>query len=104
MNHTVYNGAEMADTFQQYLELAEGEEPSAKPEEVVLFSGGLDSTAGAIQEIFTEKKSVVLVTHRSHDKFTPDQNILIKEIRAKSTGLPPFHVAVRVNKAMELGR
>jgi 7-cyano-7-deazaguanine synthase in queuosine biosynthesis len=90
--------------FQQYLELAKGEASSTKPEEVVLFSGGLDSTAGAIQEIFTERKSVVLVTHRSHDKFTRDQNDLIKEMKAKAPGEPPFHVAVRVNKAMELGR
>ncbi|MBY0457881.1 MAG: hypothetical protein K2V38_11125, partial [Gemmataceae bacterium] len=39
--------------------------------EVVLFSGGLDSLAGAIHEARDEHKHVLLVNHRSNEKLTP---------------------------------
>jgi hypothetical protein len=40
-------------------------------DEVVMFSGGLDSLAGAVTESVVDKRRALLVNHRSNDKLTP---------------------------------
>jgi len=52
-------------------------------DEVILFSGGLDSLAGAIDEIFMQKKRVALVSHRSVSKIYSKQRNLIEEIEGR---------------------
>lgn len=42
-------------------------------EEVILFSGGLDSFAGALESLSTSNKKVILLTHRSAQKAIPRQ-------------------------------
>ena len=42
-------------------------------EEVILFSGGLDSFAGALEALSTSGKKVILLTHRSAQKAIPRQ-------------------------------
>lgn len=42
-------------------------------EEVVLFSGGLDSFAGALEALTASQKKVILLTHRSAQKAIPRQ-------------------------------
>ncbi|MAQ83681.1 MAG: hypothetical protein CMH12_10660 [Maritimibacter sp.] len=42
-------------------------------ENVILFSGGLDSYAGALEVLSTTQSSVILVTHRSAQKVIPRQ-------------------------------
>jgi len=54
--------------FQQYLEFADQSHPAQQPESVVLFSGGLDSLAGVIDEVLHQRKRVVMVTHKSTSK------------------------------------
>ncbi|HEX5050426.1 MAG TPA: hypothetical protein VFZ65_01510 [Planctomycetota bacterium] len=66
-------------------------------EEVSLFSGGLDSFAGAADLILGQKRSTVLVSHRSATKVTAVQNGLFDDLRriAEEHGCPPpEHVAV----------
>lgn len=48
---------------------------------VVLFSGGLDSLAGALDELGARQTRVTLVTHRSSDFMTGHQNALVKELK-----------------------
>jgi len=65
-----------------YLGLSE-ESGAFKPEEVVLFSGGLDSLSGAVEELSDGKKNVALVSHRSSPKIFEFQKQLVEELRRK---------------------
>ena len=46
-------------------------------EEVVMFSGGLDSLAGAVTEAVVGGRQVLLVHHRSNDKLAPRHGRLV---------------------------
>ena len=52
-----------------------------KADEVVLFSGGLDSLSGAIEELSTGEKNVALVSHRSSPKIFEYQKQLVEELK-----------------------
>lgn len=74
-------------------------------EEVMLFSGGLDSFGGAVQEILQGNRKVVLVSHRPAPQIYARQRHLVNDI---SKCLPdksrrPLHVAVEVNKSKNFG-
>ena len=73
------------------------------PEEVVLFSGGLDSLGGAVQETVVDRKNVALVTHKSTPKLTRRLEKLEEMLRLCADS-PPLHIPVSINKAKALGR
>jgi hypothetical protein len=75
-------------------------------EEVVLFSGGLDSLAGAVHEILQGNRRVVLVSHRPVSKVFARQRVLAGALgdRVRPPGRRPLHVALEVNKGKVLGR
>lgn len=74
-------------------------------DEVVLFSGGIDSLAGALGEINNHRKAV-LVSHRSVSKVASRQDGLVQALRkcAPSLTLAPRHVSLSLNKGKEIGR
>ena len=47
-----------------------GADTGVQVDEVMLFSGGLDSFGGAVEEIFTRGRKVALVSHRPNGKLT----------------------------------
>jgi 7-cyano-7-deazaguanine synthase in queuosine biosynthesis len=49
---------------------------SFEAEEVILFSGGLDSFAGALEALSTTQGNILLVSHRSAQKVMPRQDLL----------------------------
>ena len=65
---------------------------------VMLFSSGLDSLAGAIQESIVERRKVILVNHRSQEKLTPRYEILRQMLRDRAGPFSPVHIPVRINK------
>src|SRR5262249_54064938 len=75
-------------------------------QEVVLFSGGLDSLGGAIQEIIQGQRKVALVSHYSTPKIYARQRRLVEELngRLPHTSLKPLHVAIEINKKKQLTR
>jgi 7-cyano-7-deazaguanine synthase in queuosine biosynthesis/DNA-binding winged helix-turn-helix (wHTH) protein len=75
-------------------------------EEVILFSGGLDSLGGAVQEILQGHRKVVLVGHNSVSKVVRRQRELADAIgnMVNERRLRPVHVPVNVNKGKRLGR
>lgn len=89
--------------YQQYLFSADDCASDDRPEEVVLFSGGLDSLAGAIQEAVCDKRRIALVTHRPTNKLVKRHDRL-KELLAQKASHKPIHVPVSINKQKELGR
>lgn len=69
-----------------------------------MFSGGLDSLGGAIQEAIADKRSVALVSHRSSPKIDNRQRALLEDLKKHNPPTQPFHVPVWINKEKALGR
>src|SRR5262249_31807922 len=70
----------------------------------MLFSGGLDSLAGAVQECVCDRHRVALVNHRSNPKIAPVLNGLVRDLRDRAQGAAPTFIPVRVHKVRELTR
>jgi 7-cyano-7-deazaguanine synthase in queuosine biosynthesis len=90
--------------FQRYLKFNDDGAPSTKLkfESVAMFSGGLDSFAGAIQEMLLEERGVVFVTHVSTSKRLPKAKALVKELRQRAPGIPVWHIPATINKDKRL--
>ena len=88
----------------QYLDFGAGDVTGFQAEEVLLFSGGLDSLGGAIQEVIADKRSIALVSHRSSPKIDNRQRALLQDLRKHGPPRQPFHVPVWINKEKALGR
>jgi hypothetical protein len=73
-------------------------------EEVVMFSGGIDSLGGAVQEAIIDKRKILLVNHRSSGKLVPRHNRLLELLMEQTKDYKPLHFPVVINKAKNLGR
>ncbi len=73
-------------------------------DEVMLFSGGLDSLSGAVQEILHNGRKVMLVHHRSTEKLAARHGSLLREVEHRAATNRPVHVPVWMNKRKALGR
>jgi len=71
-------------------------------EEVVMFSGGLDSLGGAVREAFGAGRKVLLVNHCSTGKKGPRFDSLVADLRRRAGAAAPLSVRVRVNKDQHL--
>jgi len=88
----------------RYLDAEEPvEDRGTKADEVVLFSGGLDSFAGAVQEALRDDQSIVLLSHRTSPRVEPHQRKLVEALRARSKK-PIVYVPVWLQKDARLGR
>ena len=76
--------------------------PTFSPEAVILFSGGLDSLAGALDATLTRGKRVALVSHSSATKVMPQVAQLAAAVGQKAGTGRTFHVPVRIEKAESL--
>ncbi len=72
-------------------------------DEVMLFSGGLDSLAGAIQEAILGGRSVALVSHDSASKRKPQIEALAKEVAQRAGTTTVRHIPVWATKSEEVG-
>lgn len=87
-----------ASGMQSYLEYAKGRErASFQPDDIILFSGGLDSLAGVVETVIGEGRSAVLVSHHSSTKIVARQRQLVDELRRLAPGRV-FHIPVKVDK------
>lgn len=69
-----------------------------KPDDIILFSGGLDSLAGTVEQLFGHQRDVVLVTHQSANAVTSRQNALVEQLKARSADRKLFYAPVQVLK------
>jgi len=92
--------------LDSYFECVEDAARTFGIEEVMLFSGGLDSFGGAVKEILEDGRKVALVSHRPVSKLDARQKGLVADISDVLTdkSLAPFHVPVWINKDKQLGR
>jgi 7-cyano-7-deazaguanine synthase in queuosine biosynthesis len=70
-------------SFQDYLEFGDDGGRAFKADAVVLFSGGLDSLSGAIEELSTTEKRIALVSHHSSSKIFDYQKRLIAALNER---------------------
>ena len=89
----------------EFLDFKEHSPGISQAEEVVLFSGGLDSFAGALDELLAKKAHVILVSHQSNNKMKRLQHVLHEYL----SDLPgqkqkAFHAPVMINKGKRLTR
>jgi hypothetical protein len=70
--------------------------------EVVMFSGGLDSTGGTVQEAVVGRRPVLLVHHRSTTKLNRRHQCVLQGLRQHAQEAPPFFLPVRINKQAKL--
>ena len=88
---------------QRYFEFGSQEHwPFHNPERVVMFSGGLDSLAGAVETAAVGTKSV-LVSHRPVSTLDSRQKKLFNELQKRFPG-QFVHVPVWINKSESFGR
>lgn len=88
---------------QQYFDFDPGADPANQIDEVILFSGGLDSLAGALERLSTGTGRVALVTHLSAQKLHPHQMRLARELVARFPGRV-LHVPVSATRVGEVAR
>lgn len=82
-----------------FLNVGDATEYKFKIEEVVLFSGGLDSFTGAMDEVVGQKKNICMVSHQSNGKLVKLQRDLHQYIASLcKKGPKPLHVPVMINK------
>lgn len=87
------HGHAVREPFLQF----DGEAPGFGVDEVILFSGGLDSFAGALEALATRPGRVVLLSHRSAQKVMPRQDRLGKRLAQRFNGRV-LHVQVRAHR------
>ena len=68
------------------------------PDDVILFSGGLDSLAGAAEQVLRQNRNALLVTHRSSKNIAGSQEALVRALSARSHPSQVFHAPVWVEK------
>jgi hypothetical protein len=89
---------------ETYFPLSGAVDAKFMPDDVILFSGGLDSFAGTVEELVAHGKKVALVSHRSASKITGAQNYLIGQLRRRFGPDRVLHVPVRANLKDDLGK
>ncbi len=93
----------LQDRFSEYLNFPNGESTNTGYNEVLLFSGGLDSFTGAMDEVVSKGSRPILVSHQSHNRMKKLQRDLFAYVHGVSQyGKRPLHVPVLVNKDKEL--
>jgi 7-cyano-7-deazaguanine synthase in queuosine biosynthesis len=88
------------DYFQKSL----FDESATEPEGVALFSGGLDSLAGAVEAAIEHKQRLMLVNHRPTPKLNTIHRKLEELLAKKAGGFRPRHLHVEINKSRHLNR
>lgn len=78
--------------------------PDFRVDEVMLFSGGLDSLAGAIQEAIVDGRNIALVSHDSASKRKPQVESLAADVGGRARAGTVRHIPVWATKAEGLGR
>jgi hypothetical protein len=84
--------------IQPYLGFSDPQAHVIEPDVVMLFSGGLDSTAGLVEQLLGKGSRVAFVTHRSAKLLAGRQGELVDRIRQWSPRRSLFHVPIWVTK------
>jgi 7-cyano-7-deazaguanine synthase in queuosine biosynthesis len=89
---------------ESYFEFPHADETRFTPDEVILFSGGLDSFAGTVEQLAEHSKKVALVSHRSASKIVGAQKYLVNQLHSRFGANRVLHVPVWANLDANLGK
>ena len=84
--------------LKPYLDFGDSVESGFIPDDVILFSGGLDSFAGAVESLVGRGRQVALVSHRASPMIISKQSGLVAALRERTKPKQLFHVPVSINK------
>lgn len=87
--------------IQSYLGFSDPDAQKIVPDEVLLFSGGLDSLAGAVTELVGNGKKLALVSHQSSTQIASRQKSLVQSLRDRTSPGQLDHIAVWVRRGDE---
>jgi hypothetical protein len=87
-----------------YFEFPDSEVTNFTPDEVILFSGGLDSFAGAVEQLNAYGKKIALVSHRSSSKIAGAQKQLVGQLRSRFGVGRVLHVPIWAHLGDKLGK
>ena len=76
-------------------------EPDARtmnPDDIILFSGGLDSVGGAVQQLIGQGRSAVLITHKSSKNLANRQDAVVRSLIERTSKEKIFYAPVWVGK------
>lgn len=82
---------------ETYLDFGSDGTSALQIDEVILFSGGLDSLAGTIETLATTNKRVALVSHESAPKIIAHQRDLVGKLKEKFPGRI-LHITVKAHR------
>lgn len=90
--------------LSEYLDFGRANPNPEGVKRVLLFSGGLDSLAGAVEEIFHHQRRVALVSHKPVSHVAARQTRLFSRIcqAVQDPRLQPLHLSITANKKGEL--
>jgi len=91
---TQYKNPPALDAYLSFGRLA----TEAPPASVVLFSGGLDSLGGVLEEVVRDKRPALLVTHAGAGTTRERHSTLTSMITNASSGPGPQFITVRASK------
>ncbi len=91
-----------APAFQLYLSLGNDEATRGPLAQAMLFSGGLDSLSGGIQETINDKRRCLWVSHRPTPKHNRRHREIGQLMAEKAGALRPSHVLVDIHKDSSL--
>ena len=86
-----------------YLDLQGDVNSRFSPDEVVLFSGGLDSFAGIVETLRSSGSRVALISHKSANKLVPVREHLVHHLSRRHSPGRVMHVSVLANLARHIG-
>jgi 7-cyano-7-deazaguanine synthase in queuosine biosynthesis len=86
---------------QAYLGFSDPNAQVIAPEQVILFSGGLDSLSGAVDTIIGHSTPAVLVSHQASNTIASKQKELAAALKSRAKPRTLLHVPVKVNKGKE---
>jgi hypothetical protein len=87
--------------YPRHLPFGRGDETPRRFDQVLLFSGGLDSLSGALEELSLTRDRIVLVSHRSSDWVFSRQRNLAQKLSHQFDGRT-LHVPVEIAMTEEL--
>jgi hypothetical protein len=87
--------------LQPYLGFSDPSAQAISPDEVIMFSGDLDSLAGTVDELIGNNNKAALVSHQSSTTVASKQNGLVNTLRERLNGRQLFYVPVTINKGRE---
>lgn len=88
-------------SLEPYLGFADPNAQVIRPDQVILFSGGLDSLAGVARDVVGSGHRAILVSHQSANVTTHLQNELAGAIAERTPPRQTFHAPVRVRRGSE---